>query len=150
MKGGHNSHGTFSGKQKKQILQARRKRIEKKKSEKGEKDESKAPQVAVEVDMTVEKDKGAANASKGAGQRGVPLIREIYGLRTVFAREPDDIVLKRRLKAQTEVIVQFKDEQVVPEKKKNILVDKKISGDASLLLLCTYWACLIVLLGTHP
>jgi hypothetical protein len=105
-------HGTFSGKQKKQILQARRKRMEKKKSEKSEKDGSRAPQVAVEVDMSAVTDKKSTVQPEKANQRGVPLIREIYGLRTVFAREPDDIVQNRRLKAQTEVLEVFKSEEV--------------------------------------
>ncbi len=94
-------HGTFSGKQKKQILQARRKRMEKKKSEKvenGEERGSEAPQVAVEIQVS----KNASN-----NQRGVQMIREIYGLRTVFAREPDDVVQQRRLRAQTERLTVF-------------------------------------------
>lgn len=92
-------HGSFSGKQKKQILQARRKRIENKKSGKADDlHSSSAPQVAVEVEVN------RKNPTVGGNQRGVQLIREIFGLRTVFAREPDDVVHERRRRAQTEPI----------------------------------------------
>jgi hypothetical protein len=87
--------GTLSGKQKKKILQARKKRNENKKHEKEHPSD------------VVEEEEENSSTAPSTNQRGVKLIREIYGLKTVFAREPDDVVHERRLRAQIEAVTPF-------------------------------------------
>ncbi len=84
----------FSGKQKKKQLQV--KRLRKQARGKHVEEEDEHVHAAAPV--------AAAAAAGAERQRGVQLIREIYGLRTVFAREPDEEVAARKLRAQEPVV----------------------------------------------
>jgi ribosome biogenesis GTPase A len=74
----------FSGKQKKKQLQEKRERKKKRGTSEPEKLEEKPGHTTA--------------AGPADNQRGVQLIREIYGLRTVYAREPDEVVAARKLR----------------------------------------------------
>jgi ribosome biogenesis GTPase A len=97
----HKNH-LFSGSQKKKLMKEKRarQRGEKVDPVKSNKSNNNNNNTSGKEGEAKAKNKNTSTKNSNNNKRGVRVIKEIYGLKTVFAREDDEIVAQRKLLAQ--------------------------------------------------